>query len=148
MTAKEEDLVMVIDKPHFKVKLHKTLLEVDIKKGIRKELEDALESKPKIRESLGLLFQTMIPLDIPLKDIESVNVDNKGRIKIVTPLRKDIVIPLKPSESKPLVEKLNELIPIEKERALKELQAEKMAEVEEERQRAKAYTAKKGEMIR
>jgi hypothetical protein len=36
-------------------------------------------------------------------------------------LRKDIVIPLVLDESKSLVEKLNELIPIEKERALRDL---------------------------
>lgn len=139
MTAKEEDLVMVIDKPHFKVKLHKTLLEVDLKQGIRKELEDVLEARPALRESLGFLFQTIIPLDLPLKDIQSVNVDKKGQVKIEIPSRRDIIIPLEQSESKRLVDKLNELIPIEKERVLKDLQAQKKAEVEEERQRAEAY---------
>jgi len=139
MTAKEEDLVMVIDKPHFKVKLHETLLEVDLKKGIRKELEDVLEAKPIIRENLGFLFQTIVPLDVRLRDIKSVNVDKKGQVKIVIPSRRDIVIPLEPSESKRLVDKLNELIPVEKERALRDLQAEKKAEAEEERERTAAF---------
>jgi len=139
MTTKEEDIVMVIDKPHFKVKLHKTVLEVDLKQGIRKELEDVLEARPAIRESLGFLFQTIIPLDVPLKDIQSVKVDKKGQVKIEIPSRRDIVIPLEQSESKRLVDKLNELIPIEKERAFRDLQADRKAEVEEERQRAEAY---------
>jgi len=113
---------MVIKKPHFTVKLHKVLLEVDLKEGVRKELEDVLEAKPTLQESLGLLFQTMIPLDVPLKDIESVNVDKKGRVKIVIPHRRDITIPLTATESKRLVGKMNELIPIEKERALRDLE--------------------------
>jgi len=125
--AAAPDVVMVIKKPHFTVKLHKALLEVDLKEGMRKELEDVLEAKPILRESLGFLFQTAIPLDVPLKDIESVNVDKKGLVKIATPLRKDIVIPLKPTESQRLVEKMNELISIEKERVIRELQESEKA---------------------
>jgi len=143
-----EDLVMVIDKPHFVVKLHKTLLEVDLKKGMRKELEDVLEARPGLRESLGFLFQTIIPLDVPLKDIESVKVNKKGQVKITTPLKKDIVIPLQSNESKRLVEKLNELIPIEKERDLRDLKAAEKAAAEEERRRARAYAEERREQIR
>lgn len=131
-----EDIVMVIDKPHFTVKLHKTLLEVDLKEGVKKELEDVLEAKPMLRESLGFLFQTIIPLDVPLRNILSVNVDNKGQVKIVLPSRKDIVIPLKPNESQPLVEKMNELISIEKERAMRDSQEAKKAREALERKRA------------
>ena len=125
-----EDIVMVIKKPHFTVKLHKTLLEVDLKEGVKKKLEDVLEAKPILRESLGFLFQTIIPLDVPLKDIESVRVDRKGHVKVVVPSRRDIVIPLKPNESKRLVEKMNQWISVEKEKALQELQrAEKIRKV-------------------
>jgi hypothetical protein len=120
MTA--EDIVMVIDKPHFIVKLHTTLLEVDLKEGVKKELEDVIEAKPILRESLGLLFQTIVPLDVRLKDIRSASVDKKGYVKIDIPHRKDITIPLKPDESRRLVDKLNELIPIEKERAIRDLE--------------------------
>lgn len=116
-----EDLVMTIKKPHFTVKLHKTLLEVDLKEGVKKELEDFLETKPILRDNLGFFFQTVIPLDVPLKDIESVEVDKKGQVKVAMPTRKDVIIPLKPNESKRLVEKMNELIPIEKERVTREL---------------------------
>ena len=118
----EEDLVMVIEKTHFKVKLHSTLLEVDLKEGVKKELEDVLEAKPALRESLGFLFQTIIPLDVPLKDIESAVVNKKGQVKIAIPSRRDIIIPLQSKESKRLVDKLNELIPMEKERAERELE--------------------------
>jgi hypothetical protein len=135
-----KDPVMVIDKPHFVVKLHETLLEVDLKEGVKKELEDVAEAKPILRETLGFLFQTVIPLDVHLKDIKSVNVDEKGRVKVVIPHRRDIVIPLKANESKRLVEKLNELIPIEKERAIRELEEAQKSEKEFERKRAELET--------
>jgi len=115
-----EDIVMVIDKPHFIVKLHSTLLEVDMKEGIKKDLESLMEAKPAIRESLGLLFQTVVPLDVKLRDIQSVSIDKKGRVKVAIPLKKDIVIPLDEAESGRLIDKLNELIPKEKERALRD----------------------------
>jgi len=122
-----EDLVLVIDKPRFVVKLHKNLLEVDLKKGAKKEFEDVLEAKPLLRESLGFLFQTLIPLDIPLKDIDSVSADEEGQVKIVIPSRRDILIPLDTKEAKRLVKKLNELIPIEKQRHLESLWAAEKA---------------------
>lgn len=115
-----EDIVMVIDKPHFTVKLHSTLLEVDMKEGIKKDLESLIEARPAIRESLGLLFQTVVPLDVKLRDIQSVSIDKKGRVKVAIPLKKDIVIPLDEAESGRLIDKLNELIPKEKERALRD----------------------------
>jgi hypothetical protein len=134
--SQKDEIVMAIDKAHFIVKLHTSLLEVDLKEGVRKKLEDAIESHPHLRESIGLLFQTMVPLDVPLKDIEAAIVDKKGRTKIVIPRRRDITIPLEPDESKRLVEKLNELIPIEKARAAQELRDEEKAEKELEPARA------------
>ena len=123
-----EDIVMVIDKPHFIVKLHSTLLEVDLKEGFRKDLEALMEARPAIRESLGLLFQTAVPLDVKLRDIRSVDVDKKGRVKVAIPMRKDITIPLDEVESRRLINKLNELIPKEKERALKDKEEAERAE--------------------
>jgi hypothetical protein len=139
-----EDVVMVFDKPHFTVKLHKTLLEVDLKEGIKKELEDALEAKPKLRENLGFLFQTIIPLDVPLRNVQSVNVDKKGQVKIVIPSRKDIVIPLAPDESQRLVEKMNELVSVEKERAVRDLQESKKTRRAFEPERAETEREYKG----
>ena len=135
--SQKDETVMVIDKPHFTVKLHTSLLEVDLKQGARKKLEDAMESHPHLRDSIGLLFQTLVPVDVPLKDIETAIVDKKGHTKIVIPKRRDITIPLEPDESKKLVEKLNELIPIEKQRAAQELREEQKAEREAEPARAK-----------
>jgi hypothetical protein len=121
-------VILTIDKPHFVVKLHEDLLEVDLKEGARKTLEDVVEAHPVLRESLGVLFQTVIPLDVALSKIESVKVDDKGRLKVVIPLRRDLLIPLERDESERLAEKLNELIPLakqkeaERERRLEELE--------------------------
>ena len=109
-----ENLIMTIDKPHFTVRLHQSLLEIDLKEGAKKELEDVVEANSILRGSLGFLFQNVIPLDVPLKDIESVKHDEKRRVKIIIPHRRDITIPLEPNESKELIRQLKELIPIEK----------------------------------
>lgn len=116
-----EHLIMVIDKESFQVKLDENLLEVDLKKGLRKKLEDALESSPKVRGSMGFLFQHLIPLDVPLKDIESVKLDEKNQVKIMILHRKDITIPLQRDEAEKLVEKLSELIPVAKQKELERL---------------------------
>jgi len=121
-----EKLVLEIKKPYFIVRLHEDMLEVDLKEGAKKELEDVVEAHPILRESLGILFQTIIPLDVALHEIDSAKIDEKGRLKIMIPLRRDIVIPTEPGESKKLVEKLNDLIPLAK---LKE--AERSKELEE-----------------
>jgi len=137
-----KDLIMMIDKPHFTVKLHQNLLEVDLKKGIKKKLEDFVEATPTLRGSLGFLFQNVIPLDVPLKDIESVEMDEKGQVKIVIPNRRDINIPLEPPESQKLIDKLNELIPLEKKREMDRILASapeasrRAIEIDEEKARA------------
>ena len=137
-----KDLIMMIDKPHFTVKLHQNLLEVDLKKGVKKKLEDFVEATPTLRGSLGFLFQNVIPLDVPLKDIESVEMDKKGQVKIVIPNRRDINIPLEPPESQKLIDKLNELIPLEKKREMDRILASapeasrRAIEIDEEKARA------------
>ena len=125
-----EDTVMFFDKPHFVVKLDTSLLKVDLKEGFRRKIEEFAEHNAPMRETIGLLFQTVIPLDVPLKDIESAVVDPKGRVKVVIPLRRDITIPLEPDESQKLVEKMNELIPIEKTKAAERFLAQQKAERE------------------
>ena len=110
------DIVMQIEKPHVKVKLHERVLEVDLTGGFKKELEDIVEAKPALRQTVGFLFQTIIPLDVPLKDIESTTLDERGRVKIIIRHRSDLIIPLTPDESKPFLIKLDWLIALEKQR--------------------------------
>lgn len=118
-----EDLIMVIDKPLFTIKLHQNLLEVDLKEGAKKKLEDFVEANPTLRGSLGFLFQSVVPLDVALKDIESVEQDENGRIKIAIPHRKDISIPLEPNESEKFIGKLKELVLAEKKREIERMLA-------------------------
>jgi len=110
------DIVMLIEKPHVTVKLHERVLEVDLTGGFKKELEDIVEARPVLRQTVGFLFQTIIPLDVPLKDVETTTLDERGRVKIVIPHRRDLVIPLTPDESKPFLIKLDWLIALEKQR--------------------------------
>ena len=107
------------------IKLRERVLEVDLTEGLKKELEGIVEAAPALRRTLGFLFQTIIPLDVPLKDIESATVDEAGRVKIVIPHRRDLNIPLRPDESKIFVSKLNELIARELARVEKESQEQR-----------------------
>jgi len=132
-----KDMVMIIDKPNFTVRLHSTFLEVDLKEGARKELEDILEANPTIGGNLGFFFQNIIPLDVPLRDVKAVKQGEKGQVKIIIPHRKDITIPLEPDEAKELINKLNELIPIEKQRKVERLLAAQETEKELRRERAR-----------
>ena len=115
-----DDTLMLIEKPHLRVKLHPRLLEVDLTEGLRKDLEDLAESRQVIRETLGFLFQTIIPLDVPLKEIQSIGLDDKGQVKIVLPHRRDLRIPLAPEESRALLAKLDEAVSVERTRVLAE----------------------------
>jgi hypothetical protein len=120
------------------VKLHSDILEVDLKEGVRKELEALAEARPFLRDSLGWMFQSIIPLDVHLYEIEEVKTDKKGQLQIKIPGRRDIHIPLEPHEATQLTEKMNELIPPEKEKAR---QREKLRqEIERQREQVTTYT--------
>jgi hypothetical protein len=47
-----------------------------------------------LRGSLGLLFQSIMPLDVALHKIDSAEADDQGHLKVVVPLQRDITIPL------------------------------------------------------
>lgn len=121
-------VLLQINKPHFIVKVERDVLQVDLRKGTRKELEDVLEATPELRDNLGFLFQTLIPLDVPLKDIDRVESEEYGVIKIVIPMRRDITLPLSASEAEQLGAKLRELIPLAKQRHLEHLLASQKAD--------------------
>ena len=117
----EKEPIMKINTPTFLVKLHPTHLEVDLQKGTRKRLEDALEAHASLKESLGFLLQYVVHLDVALKDIENVELDDKKNVKIVIPHRRDIRIPLEQKEAVRLINELNVLIPQEKQNAIDRL---------------------------
>lgn len=114
----EEPLIMEIDKAHFTVKLYENVLRVDLKGTAKNEIEEALENKPVLRETLGNVLGLFVPLHIRLADIHSAKMDEHGKVKLDLHHRKDTIIPLEPEEGGKLVDKLNELIPKAKERQL------------------------------
>ena len=132
----DKPAVFMLDKPHFQVRLHSDLLKVDLKDGALRELEKLAEARPALRDTLGWMFQTIIPLDVHLWEIEKVTVEPSGNVNIRIPHRKDIHIPLEHPEAERLVEKMNELIPVEKERRVERQLAEQAAEKDRERQKA------------
>ena len=133
-----QPVVFLVDKPHFEVKLLPELLKVDLKDGVRGELDKLVGNRPALRDTLGWMFQTIVPLDVHLWQIEKVTTDGSGRVNIVIPHRRDIHIPLEPLEAEKLVEKMNQLIPVEKQRRIQREIAEKAAETDRDRQRDEA----------
>lgn len=134
----DKPALFVIDKPHFQVKLLSDLLKVDLKEGTRAEIDKLVGNRPSLRDTLGWVFQTIVPLDVHLWQIEKVTVEPSGNVNIRIPHRRDIHIPLEPLEAERLVEKMNELIPVEKERRVERELAEKAAEKDMDRQRTEA----------
>jgi hypothetical protein len=121
-------VVFMIDKPHFEVKLLSDMLKVDLKEGARAEIDKLVGNRTALRDTLGWMFQTIVPLDVQLWQIEKVTTEPSGKVNIVIPHRRDIHIPLEPTEAEQLVEKMNELIPAEKQRRLQKEMAERSAE--------------------
>ncbi|HZY47108.1 MAG TPA: hypothetical protein VFE96_04855 [Candidatus Bathyarchaeia archaeon] len=128
----------MIDKPHFEVKLLSDMLKVDLKEGTRAELDKLVGNRSSLRDTLGWVFQTIVPLDVHLWQIEKVTMEPTGKVNIKIPHRRDLHIPLEPLEAERLVEKMNELIPIEKERRVERELAERAAEAQQERERTES----------
>jgi hypothetical protein len=132
--------VLEIDKPHFSVRLYENLLKIDLKGTVKNEIEEAVENKPLLRETIGSILGIFVPLHIHLSDIDSVHMDETGKVKIHLPRHRDIMIPLEPRDAKRLIEKLNQLIPKEKakelERVMEERKLRKIVEEEREMERA------------
>jgi hypothetical protein len=129
----EKTVVLKISKPHFTVKLYKSLLKIDLKGSVKNDLEEALENKPLLRESIGGILSMFVPLHIRLSHIDSVRKDKMGKVTIKLHLHRDIVIPLEPKEAKELVDKLNRLVPEEKKKDLVRANEERrLRKIEEE----------------
>jgi hypothetical protein len=110
----EKDPVLVIDKPDFVVRLHEDWIDVDLKEGGKAKLESVIEKDPLLRHTLGFVLQTVIPSDVHLCDIDSVEVDGKGLLKLVIPRHVDIVLPLGVDDANRLACELKNLIPLAK----------------------------------
>ena len=137
---KDLNLIMQIDKKNFSVLLYENLLKVEPKKSIVHQLEEALEDKPVLKDTLGEILHILAPLNIRLSQIDNARMDKKGNVKLIIPQHHDVTIPLTPNEAKKLVDKLNELVPKEKERELQRYIDERRLRRDAEREEEIART--------
>ena len=114
MVLMERDPILVFDKPDFVVRLHKEWIDVDLKEGGKAKLERMLEKDPLLRKTIGFVLQSTVPSDVELCDIEFVEVDGKGQLKLVIPRHVDIVLPLGLDDANRLAAELKDLIPLAK----------------------------------
>jgi hypothetical protein len=107
--------ILEIDGPHFTLRLYENWLRIDLKGNTKNEIVEALENKPVLRQSIGNILDIFAPLHIHLSDIDSVNLDSAGKVKLVLPRHRDVALPLAVNEAKTFVDTLNPLIAKEKE---------------------------------
>ena len=110
----EKDPILVMDKPDFVVTLHREWIDVDLKAGGKAKLERAIEKDPLLRKTVGFVLQSLIPSDVQLCDVASVEVNGKGQLKLVIPRHVDIVLPLGVEDADKLACELKDLIPLAK----------------------------------
>jgi hypothetical protein len=103
--------VLEVENPHFTIRLYEDLLKIDLKGSFKNEIEEALENKPVLKETIGRILGIFVPLHIRIREIDSVHMDETGKVKVSLPHHRNIVIPLERKEdAEKLVEKLNQLI--------------------------------------
>jgi hypothetical protein len=123
--------VIEVDDPHFTIKLSDSLLIIDLKGSFKNDLEEAIENKPVLKETIGKVLGIFVPLHIRVSDIDSVHLDKKGEIKISLPHHRDIVIPLEHKEdAEKLFENLNQLVSKVEAEKIREIKARRRAEKE------------------
>jgi len=102
--------VLEVEDPHFTIRLYEDLLKIDLKGNFKNELEEALENKPVLKETIGRVLGIFVPLHIRVSDTDSVHLDETGKINVSLSHHRNIVIPLESKEeAEKLVEKLNQL---------------------------------------
>ena len=123
--------VIEVDDPHFTIKLSDSLLIIDLKGSFKNDLEEAIENKPVLKETIGKVLGIFVPLHIRVSDIDSVHLDENGKIKVSLPHHRDIVIPLEHKEGvEKLFENLNQLVSKVEAEKIQEIKARLRAEKE------------------
>ena len=74
--------VLEVEDSHFTIKLYDDLLKIDLKGSFKNEIEEALENKPVLKETFGRVLGIFVPLHIHVGEIDSVHMDDSGKIKI------------------------------------------------------------------
>ena len=107
----EKIKVLEVKNPDFTIKLSDDLLKIDLKGSFKNEVEEALEHKPVLKETIGRILGIFVPLHILVSEIDSADMDETGKITVNLHHHRKIVIPLEHKENaEKLVEKLNQLI--------------------------------------
>ena len=103
--------VLEVEDPLFTIRLYENLLKIDLKGNFKNEIEEALENKPVLKETVGRVLGIFVPLHIPISNIDSVDMDEAGKIKVSLSHHRDIIIPLEHKEdAEKIVKELNQLI--------------------------------------
>ena len=109
----ESGMVLKIDSAQFTIRLYGDLLKIDLKGSFRNEIEEGLENKPILKETIGKILEIFVPLHIQVNEIKSVYMDEKGKTSISLLNHREIVLPFECKEdAKKLVEKLKQLMSI------------------------------------
>jgi hypothetical protein len=116
--------ILTVEKPHFTVRVYENMLKIDMKGSVKNDIQEALENAPVLRETIGNILEIFSPLHVHLSDVDTVEVDNVGKVKIKLPRHRDVVIPLDLKEGKKLADKLNQLIPDAKEKEIERIMKE------------------------
>jgi hypothetical protein len=90
--------VLKVKNPHFTIILSEDLLKIDLKGSFKNEVEEALEYKPVLKETIGKILGIFVPLHIRINEIDSVDMDDTGKITVRLPHHRDVVIPLENKE--------------------------------------------------
>jgi hypothetical protein len=133
--------VLKVENPHFTIRLSEDLLKIDLKGNFKNEIEEALENKPVLKETLGRILGIFVPLHIRVSEIDSVHIDETGKITVSLHHHRNIVIPLEHKENaEKFQEKLNQLISNAKTTKIKAHVAIRRAEKTLKRKRAEQKT--------
>jgi hypothetical protein len=120
-----------VEDPYFTITLSNSLLKIDLKGSFKNEVEEALENKPVLKETIGRMLGIFVPLHIRVSDIDSVHMNETGKIKVSLSHHRNIVIPFERKEdAEKLVENLNQLISKAEAEKIQESKARLRAEKE------------------
>jgi hypothetical protein len=140
----ETGMVLKIDASQFTIRVYEDLLKIDLKGSLKNEIEEGLENKPILKETIGKILGIFVPLHIQADDIKSVYMSDseKPTVSIDIVNHREIVLPFEHREdAEKLVEKLKQMILITKERERAKIvlkNARKRAERKKYRKRPRA----------
>jgi hypothetical protein len=78
-------IVLAVENSHFTIRLSEDLLKIDSKGNFKNEIEEALENKLVLKETIGKILGIFVPLHIRVSEIDSVRMDENGKITVRLP---------------------------------------------------------------